>query len=200
MSTTPKRQARGERRIEELLTAAEAVFAQSGFERSTTNAIAAHAQVSPGTLYQFFKSKGEMAEALANRYASQLEVAQQQALSGDRTTWSDVELISRLVDPFLDFRSRTPAFDALFAGGAVSLELQSHVESMKRVFDETIVAIIAERLPALSRAEVRLKAAFALAVFEGTVTLTAKGSPAEKKKAQRELKLLLRRYLFGKDD
>src|SRR6266542_6598743 len=61
----PRRQARGERRIAQLLDAAGEVFATVGYAAATTNAIAAQAGVSPGTLYQFFPNKQAMAEALA---------------------------------------------------------------------------------------------------------------------------------------
>ncbi len=63
-----KRQARGEVRIQSLLVAAEAVFARVGYSKATTNEIAAEAEVSPATLYQFFKNKEELANAVALKY------------------------------------------------------------------------------------------------------------------------------------
>jgi AcrR family transcriptional regulator len=60
-----RRQARGQRRIDQLLDVAARVFAEVGFEAATTNGIAARAGVSPGSLYQFFPNKDAMAEALA---------------------------------------------------------------------------------------------------------------------------------------
>jgi DNA-binding transcriptional regulator YbjK len=49
--THPSRQERGRQRMESLLRAAEEVFAEVGFERATTNLIAARASLSAGTLY-----------------------------------------------------------------------------------------------------------------------------------------------------
>jgi AcrR family transcriptional regulator len=63
--TEPRRQERGKQRMESLMRAAEEVFSEVGFERATTNLIAARASVSPGTLYQFYPNKEAMAEALA---------------------------------------------------------------------------------------------------------------------------------------
>src|SRR5580698_8052751 len=63
-----KRQARGEARIQSLLVAAEAVFARVGYSKATTNEIAAEADVSPATLYQFFNNKEEIANAVALKY------------------------------------------------------------------------------------------------------------------------------------
>ena len=71
--TAPRRrQERGRRRMEQVLDVAAAVFAEVGYDRATTNAIAARAGMSPGSLYQFFANKEVIAEALVRRYAQQL--------------------------------------------------------------------------------------------------------------------------------
>ena len=60
-TTTPaRRQARGERRIAQLLDAAADVIGDVGLADATTNAIAQRAGASPGSLYQFFMNKEEM--------------------------------------------------------------------------------------------------------------------------------------------
>src|SRR5713101_1222671 len=112
----PQRRARGQKRIGELLHAAGEVFAEIGYERATTNAIAAKAGVSPGTLYQFFANKQEIAEALANLYTAQNEAIHVAALDVKPGTVSLRELIDRTVDPFLTFRQNAPGHDALFIG------------------------------------------------------------------------------------
>src|SRR5713101_7623886 len=112
----PKRQVRGKKRIEQLLRAAGEVFGEVGYERATTNAIAAKAGVSPGTLYQFFANKQEIAEALANLYTAQNEAIHVAALDVKPGTVSLRELIDRTVDPFLTFRQNAPGHDALFIG------------------------------------------------------------------------------------
>src|SRR5580658_9551771 len=104
---SPRRQERGKKRMAELLRAAGQVFADVGYETATTNAIAARAGVSPGTLYQFFPNKQAIAEALANAYA-----AKNQALN-DVFELSAAEvplrdLIDQLVGPFLEFRRNSP--------------------------------------------------------------------------------------------
>src|SRR3546814_7642197 len=67
--TPVSRRERGERRIEQIIGAAEEVLVERGYERTTTNAIAERAGISPGSLYQFFRNKDEIAEALAGRYS-----------------------------------------------------------------------------------------------------------------------------------
>ncbi|MER6937932.1 helix-turn-helix domain-containing protein, partial [Nocardioides sp. NPDC000441] len=77
-----KRQARGEERMREIVRAAAVVFAERGPDGATTNAIAAEAGISPGSLYQFFGSKADIARALSEHYAAEL--------SGVRRTIMDV--------------------------------------------------------------------------------------------------------------
>ena len=77
-----RRQARGERRIAQILRAAAEVFARDGYEGATTNAIAREAGVSPGSLYQFFRNKDEVAAALAEYYTTELQAAQARSTDG----------------------------------------------------------------------------------------------------------------------
>jgi AcrR family transcriptional regulator len=49
-----RRQKRGALRVEEILQAAGALFAEIGYDKVTTNMIAARAGVSRGSLYQSF--------------------------------------------------------------------------------------------------------------------------------------------------
>ncbi len=70
----PKRE-RGKLRVAALLDAAAALFAERGYEATTTAAIAARAGASIGSLYQFFPSKEAMAEALFARYAERAALA-----------------------------------------------------------------------------------------------------------------------------
>lgn len=66
------RQARSQERVARILDAAEDLFASHGYAPTTTNAIAARAQVSIGSLYQFFPDKPAILQALALRYAEKL--------------------------------------------------------------------------------------------------------------------------------
>ena len=60
-----RRQKRSVLRVEEILHAAGVLFAELGYDKVTTNMIAARAGVSPGSLYQFFSNKEAIAQAFA---------------------------------------------------------------------------------------------------------------------------------------
>lgn len=65
-------QERGERRVAELLRAAEALFVSDGYETTTMSAIAQHAGASIGSLYQFFPNKESIGNALLVTYLNEL--------------------------------------------------------------------------------------------------------------------------------
>lgn len=67
-----RRQQRGLRRAEQILDAAEELVGVSGVEAVGMNAVARHAGVSPGTLYQYFPHKQAVMEGLLQRFAEEL--------------------------------------------------------------------------------------------------------------------------------
>jgi AcrR family transcriptional regulator len=121
-----------------LLRAAGQVFADVGYENATTNAIAARAGVSPGTLYQFFPNKQAMAEALAEAYAEQNQALHEGVFDLSAAEAPLRDLIDRLVDPFLEFRRNAPGFDTLFVGSVVSRELAERVQALHQQMQQPI--------------------------------------------------------------
>ncbi len=61
-------QARSQERVQQILDVAEQLFVEIGYESATTRAIAAQADVSVGSIYQFFPDKEAILKALAIRY------------------------------------------------------------------------------------------------------------------------------------
>ncbi|WP_375389834.1 TetR/AcrR family transcriptional regulator [uncultured Amnibacterium sp.] len=116
MERTPTRLARGERRAALILEAAVAVFARVGVERATTNAIAAEAGISPGSLYQFFRDKQDIAVALGRRYAAELRAAYETAFEAfDPVAAPLEEVLDRTLDPIVAVKEGNAAFAPMFA-------------------------------------------------------------------------------------
>lgn len=72
LDTTPRKQPRQERAratVDAILGAAAQVLVVEGYDRASTNRIAARAGVSIGTLYQYFPSKEALVAALAQRHS-----------------------------------------------------------------------------------------------------------------------------------
>ncbi len=194
--SAPRRQARGERRIAQLLEAAGAVFAAVGYEAATTNAIAVRAGVSPGTLYQFFPNKEAMVRALAADYAARHKVASDRALglsASEQLAFDD--LLDHLIDPLIAFRREAPAFDALFVGSVVSRDLADHIDTLQCEVQTRLERIFAARRPDLSERVIRRHMEVTIQIFKGLLPLALNGSPEERRHGARELKVVIARYL-----
>lgn len=68
-------------RLDELMTAAEALFLAQGVEATTISDIAERAQVAKGTFYHYFTSKHDMLVALGERYTAQFLTQLQAAVA-----------------------------------------------------------------------------------------------------------------------
>ncbi|MGA9473313.1 MAG: TetR/AcrR family transcriptional regulator [Terriglobales bacterium] len=195
----PRRQTRGQKRIAELLRAAGEIFAEVGYENATTNAMAARAGVSPGTLYQFFPNKQAMAEALANEYAAQNQALHERVFDVGAASMPLRDLIERLVGPFLEFRRNAPGFEALFVGSVVSRELAERSQMLHQQLKRRVARMIQLRGPKLSSDAVQTSAETTVQIVKGLLPLALNGSAKQRKAGERELKLVLERYLTPLD-
>jgi AcrR family transcriptional regulator len=66
------RQARAEATVDAILQATARVLVKLGYDRASTNRIAAEAGVSVGSLYQYFPSKEALVAALIDRHMTQM--------------------------------------------------------------------------------------------------------------------------------
>jgi AcrR family transcriptional regulator len=67
MGIAERKEREKQQRREEIIQAAETVFFSKGFEKSTMDDIAEHAELSKGTLYIYFKSKEDLHMAVARK-------------------------------------------------------------------------------------------------------------------------------------
>ncbi|WP_328298756.1 TetR/AcrR family transcriptional regulator [Streptomyces sp. NBC_00435] len=127
-ATPRRRQARGERRIAQLLSAAAGVFCRTGYAAASTNAIAREAGVSPGTLYQFFPNKEAIAVELGGQLLQRAHEAHGQAFLPANLDRPLPELLDAVLDPVIAFNCENPAFWALMHGSGVPGIAQEHDE------------------------------------------------------------------------
>ncbi len=89
-----------ERRRQQIIVAAKRVFSEKGFTRATMEDIAHEAELSPGTLYLYFKNKDELYASLSLRILHYLLIRLEH-LNSD--TYSDIEArISGLKEAMFD--------------------------------------------------------------------------------------------------
>lgn len=191
----PRRQERGRRRIEQLLDAAAQVFADVGFEAATTNAIAARAGVSPGTLYQFFANKDALAQALADRFTERLRATEAEAFDPEIARLPLDALIDRVVDPLAAFYVDHPGFLALFAGSDASPRLGAVTAAFHRGVVERAERLLGPRAPGLPRDQLQRCARVSVQIVRALLPLIAAAEGSERSALIAELKAAERGYL-----
>ena len=188
------RRARGLQRIASILDAAETVFANMGYEEATTNHIAAEAGISPGSLYQFFSNKEEIAQALARRYTDELQHAYDSIFSVEAATLPFSLWLDQVIDTLLAFHVAHSAFHVL-----LNTSVSSRVTSLTRALSQGLQSRLDQgfemRAPHLSAAQRSLSATMSVQLFKSTLMLILQAEEPERERLVREMKTMLLRYL-----
>lgn len=187
-------QARGRRRVDLLLDAAADVVAEVGVEAATTNAIAARAKTSVGSLYQFFPDKHALIWALAQRFISRgISANQRNVWPADPAKWSISEMVERGVRTWAAFIEQNPAYPDVARtvqaarGFGTSELLSAAVDSV-----ENKLRLVKPKMPARDR---RIHAVM-VAETMNTMLGRAAGMPkTDRERLLRELIAMLVRYL-----
>ncbi|MBB5935078.1 TetR/AcrR family transcriptional regulator [Streptomyces zagrosensis] len=190
-----RRQARGERRIEQLLEAASTVFTSVGYSAASTNAIAREAGVSPGTLYQFFPNKESIAVELGERLIHRLRATHGAAFAPENAHLPLAELVDTVLDPMIEFNCVHPAALALLYGTDVPGRVVSDHDALHAALLERTAELIALRAPALSTDERIRLAQMTVALFKASLELVVAHEGAERDWYTRESKAAVYRYL-----
>lgn len=195
MPEEPRRQARGQRRMEQLTDAAAVVFAEVGYAKATTNAIAKQAGVSPGTLYQFFANKEALAEALAERYRVELKAAHEQAFDLSMVKLPLPEMVDRMIRPMVEVNLANPGFKALFSSGDLPDRLTAPTRALQQAVTGRVAEIIGARVPDLPADQRDTAAAVATQIFAALLGTIVSAAPADRDRWITELNRALVGYL-----
>ncbi len=143
--STTRRQRRIARRRREILDAAARVFAEKGFHRATTKEIAAAADVSEGTIYNYFGGKREILLAIVNETETPMVAALlEMGELGDREAM--VEMIEKglsITEAQLPF-NRT-LFSEVWVDNGI---LEESIAARIRQIHQLLTKYIAERITA----------------------------------------------------
>lgn len=166
-----QRSARGIARMQAILEAAATVFARDGVDRATTNAIAAEAGISPGSLYQYFDDRTDILRAVIRDYATRLRAVYEGVLPGITSETPRLELIRALLVPLTEFKRANAAFVMAYGHPGLPGELRGEVDAVNASFDAWLIELLATRNPQHEREELRLAARQASALFRGMLPL-----------------------------
>jgi AcrR family transcriptional regulator len=129
------RQVRSQERVNRILDVSEELFISQGYATTTTNAIAARAQVPIGSLYQFFPDKAAILQALAVRYGNLLY----QQLTAIDEQLPLLDYINQAIDTTYRFFSDNPGYHAVF------MEVQGTIRELEKI-DEAADARLTQNL------------------------------------------------------
>lgn len=130
------KQKRGQQRVEAILDAASAVFAEVGYEHATTIMIAARADTSVGSLYQFFANKETILQALVDRYVARASEVFAGVQFEDFPNMTLEQGIKAMLVPLKAFLRDNQDFQAIFSSSIGS----SFVAETIRDMDDAILA------------------------------------------------------------
>lgn len=193
-SEAPRRQRRGLQRIEQILDAAERVFADDGYESATTNQIAAAAGISPGSLYQYFANKPAIAEALCRRYIDQLTASETEILDPALARLPLDEMVDRVIDPMVAFNLAHPGVKALLSGADLGPDLADATRGLRDTLCGGVERLIEARVPAMGAAERRLVAEVTVSIYAGLVPSLLASSGSERERRIGQLKAAITGY------
>jgi len=196
MTKTPQprrlpQQARGQARIEKILDSAAELFAEIGYEATSTNAIAQRAETSIGSIYQFFPNKDAILHALAERYVRQLHAVHDAALGDECDVIPLDQLYDRIIGGLAEFHERNPGFQSLFFGAATVSQLATAAAELHNTCIERVDQVMARRMPALDPESRRMYARINVEIVKALLPMAASGDAPFRQRVLREIKRVL---------
>lgn len=100
MGIQERKEREKERRRQQIIVAAKRVFSEKGFNKATMEDIAKEAELSPGTLYLYFKNKEELYASLSLRILQYLHIRVTHV--NKETTFSPEKKLKALMEAMYD--------------------------------------------------------------------------------------------------
>jgi AcrR family transcriptional regulator len=190
-------QARSQERVDRILNVAEQMFIETGYQATTTRAIASRAEIPVGSLYQFFPDKAAILKALAARY-----MEQEKQIFADLHTEEAIALplsvyVETVLDTYDRFYVANPGYRVVFEQlFKATPELPiSMYEEMEVPLTTELQKFIARREPSLDPAQCELIATVAVEVVGTLQWLSLHRDEAFRVKVVGETKKLMLSYL-----
>lgn len=186
-------QERARRQVQRILDAAAARVGEAGIEALTTNAVAAHAGVSVGSLYQYFPNKDALVRALAARFIEELDRRLPVPPGDDPSAWSLPAEVGRAVTVLADFIEEHPAYLHVYRAARATGDVEGTrlLDRGKAHFEQ----VFARRAPWVPAAERRAHAMVAVETAHALLVVASTRGPTARRRVVRELNTLLVRYL-----
>jgi AcrR family transcriptional regulator len=189
-------QQRSRDRLDRIVQAAGALCAEHGADAVTMESIAAHAETSIGSLYQFFPNRDALLHFVAERYVEDMGRLLEAAEDPDAAALPLEGLVDAVLAPFERFHRTHPGYFAvLFAPqGSVALRtLRGRLRDRLVARVDRLLHLRAPTLPAAKRRRLALTAVeSARALLQYVETHVP---PAHRRDMRDELRAMLVAYL-----
>lgn len=182
-------QERGQRRVEQILDAAEAVFSEIGVDATSMQAIADRAGASVGSLYHFFPNKDALVEALGMRYADRVSRTNEEAMPLELAHLPAEELFDRVLSAQMRFIASTPAFEAV--QDAIHRNCPAVKDAMNNALVGHVTKFLAVRYPTVTPARRQVSAIVSVSAVHALVHLAAQVPPELRDGVLAEAKAML---------
>jgi AcrR family transcriptional regulator len=190
-----RRQTRGLLRVEEILRAAGSLFAEVGYDKTTTNQIAMRAGITPGSLYQFFPHKEAIAQAYATQAVERLEHLYDSAILVPEVMALPASgFIDHLVDALVAFNQENPGYFALSQGATISPDLARFMQDLRPGLSRRVDRCVEVLAPRVSTGQRELFVQVTYSVFMALLPLILRAEESRRRALVDELKALLTRY------
>lgn len=178
-----------------ILEAAARVFEESGIERATTNAIAARAGVSVGSLYQYFPNKLAVVRALIDRYQGDLRQVWDEVLTTRRAPRPLADTVGEAIDAVWHLAGKRPAFLAVLHSGRVDRAFAPMESRLLAEARSRIAGVGLAREPALSTEDALRISAVVSEMVHALLALAAGAPRAQRPRFIEEAKRAVASYL-----
>ncbi|WP_241728594.1 TetR/AcrR family transcriptional regulator [Nocardioides zeae] len=144
------RQQRSRAMVERIVAAARVVLTEDGYDAFSTNRVAARADVSPGSLYQYFPDKAVLVDVLTQRWIEQVSEDVTRVLL-DRLDATGPAMVRSAADALLTALSADVALLRLVWEDLPGARNLASRELLERRVRDVLAAYLAVRLPAADR-------------------------------------------------
>jgi AcrR family transcriptional regulator len=191
LRATPQ-QSRGQERVNLILEVAEDLLLSKGYEALSTNAIAAEAGISIGSLYHFFEDKVAILEALIARY-NEAQFETLKTLHSDKNMSLET-YVEDLLESLVKFSDGRPGLLIAFSHAVTASPKFDLIETE---FNQKLTAMMGayyrQRNPKLTEEKAALVAWTVIVIAEGFLLASYDSKKAPER--YKEVKKAVRRYL-----
>jgi AcrR family transcriptional regulator len=145
MGIQERKEREKERRRQQIIVAAKRVFSEKGFNKATMEDIAKEAELSPGTLYLYFKNKEELYASLSLRILQYLHIRVTHV--NKETALSPEQKLSALMDAMYDVYD----FDPLIIINMFHLQSSETLKNLSDTLLEEIKDLSQKSIGAIAR-------------------------------------------------